>query len=263
MVRIVGGRLFRVAGLYRSGISLEDGGVVLPLATAQALSCHPGEVSMVAVAISPGYREADLERAIERALPGTLALGDPGEVARVYTNSRIISKAARTEVGVLAATGMEPVRIVRLILGETMAIRLAGAVVGIGSGVLASGLIVRALAASTFVSFYVSPWLLARGMFVGFALGVIGAVLRLAGPPRAAREGDQPIMRRSAGRSRGSRPAENAPGGHAAVGVILTASFLTSFGSGIVTSMTPLCVLALMSLAVTPLGNVIEREKEP
>ena len=202
MVRIVGGRLFRVAGLYRSGISLEDGGVVLPLATTQAPSRHPGEVSMVAVAISPGYREADLERAIERALPGTLALGDPGEVARVDTKSRIISKAAvtiamlalllgavvvintmamavierRTEFGVLAALGWSRSHIVRLILGETMAISLAGAVVGLGLGVLASGLVVRARAAAMFVSPYVSPWVLARGMIVGFAVGVIGAL---------------------------------------------------------------------------------------
>ena len=198
----VAGYLFRVAGVYRSGISLEDGGVVLPLATTQALTRRPGEVSMVAVAISPGYREADLERAIERAVPGTLALGDPGEVARVDTNSRIISKAAiaiavlalllgavvvintmamavierRTEFGVLAALGWSRSRIVRLILGETMAISLAGALIGLGLGVLASGLVVRALAAATFVSPYVSPWVLARGMLVGFALGVIGAL---------------------------------------------------------------------------------------
>jgi putative ABC transport system permease protein len=199
---IVGGRRFPVAGLYRSGISLEDGGVELPLATTQALSRRPGEISMVAVSIAPGYREADAEHAIERLVPGTLALGDPGEVARVDTNSRIISKAAitiavlalllgavvvintmamavierRTEFGVLTALGWSRLRIVGLILGETMAISLAGALVGLGLGVLASGLVVHAFAASTFVSPYVSPWVLARGVLVGFALGVLGAV---------------------------------------------------------------------------------------
>ena len=57
-----------------------------------------------------------------------------------------------------------------------MAISLAGAVVGLGLGVLASGLVVRARAAAMFVSPYVSPWVLARGMIVGFAVGVIGAL---------------------------------------------------------------------------------------
>ena len=245
---------------------------------------------MVAFAISPGYREADLERAIERALPGTLALGDPGEVARVDTKSRIISKAAvtiamlalllgavvvintmamavierRTEFGVLAALGWSRSRIVRLILGETdgdQPCRRPGRPRAGRAGQRARRARARRLDVRLTLC---QP--LGSGSRDDRRLRARRdrrAVLRLAGPPRAAREGDQPIMRRSAGRSRGSRPAENAPGGHAAVGVILTASFLTSFGSGIVTSMTPLCVLALMSLAVIPLGSVIEREKEP
>ena len=50
----VAGRRFRIAGIYRSGISLEDAGIVLPLALTQELSRSPGEVSMVAVSISPG-----------------------------------------------------------------------------------------------------------------------------------------------------------------------------------------------------------------
>jgi putative ABC transport system permease protein len=201
----VAGRAFPVAGIYRSGISLEDAGVELPLATTQLISRRPGEVSMVAISIAPGYRETDLERTIERALPGTLALGDPSEVARVDTNSRIISKAAiiiavlalllgavvvintmamavierRREFGVLAAIGWSRLRITRLILGETMAVSLAGAAVGLGLGALGSELVVHALAAGTFVSPHVSLWVLGRGMLVGFTLGVVGALFCL------------------------------------------------------------------------------------
>jgi len=199
---VVAGRAFPVAAVYRSSISLEDEGVELPLATTQQLSRRPGEVSMVAVSIAPGYREAELERAIERAVPGTVALGDPNEVARVDTNSRIISKAGviiavlalllgavvvintmamavierRKEFGVLAAVGWSRFRIARLILGETMAVSLAGAAVGLGLGALGSKLVVHALSAATFVSPYVSLWVLARGILIGFALGVIGAL---------------------------------------------------------------------------------------
>jgi hypothetical protein len=53
------------------------------------------------------------------------------------------------------------------------------------------------------------------------------------------------------------------PGAQAAVGVIVTVSFLVSVGSGIVTSTTPSCVLALIFFASTPAGNASEREKEP
>ncbi len=201
-VLVVGGRRFPVAGIYRSGISLEDSGVVLPLATTQRLAHRPGEVSMVAISIAPGHRETQVEAQVQRAIPGTLALGDPGEVARVDTNSRIITQAAiiiavlalllgavvvintmamavierRREFGVLAALGWSRPRIARLILGESLAISLTGAAIGLVLGALASELVVHALAAATFVAPYVSPWVLARGLLVGLALGVLGAM---------------------------------------------------------------------------------------
>jgi putative ABC transport system permease protein len=198
----VTGQPFSVAGIYRSGIALEDSGLVLPLATSQRLSNRGTEVSMVAVSIKPGYRERDVGRAVQQAIPGTLALGDPGEVTRVDTNSRVMSKAAiiiaalalllgavvvvntmamamierRKEFGVLTAVGWSRARMVRLILGETAAVSLAGAIIGLGLGVLASQFVVQALAAATFVTPDVNLWVLARGLLVGFALGVIGAL---------------------------------------------------------------------------------------
>ena len=202
---LVAGHRFRIAAIYRSGISLEDAGIELPLATTQRLSRRPGEVSMVAVSIAPGHSEAAVEHQIEKAIPGTLALGDPSEVARVDTNSRIINRAGvivamlallfgavvvlntmamavierRKEFGVLAAIGWSRWRITQLILGETMAVSLGGALLGLGLGALGSKLVVHALAAATFVSPYVSPWVLVRGLLVGFALGVVGALFCL------------------------------------------------------------------------------------
>ena len=199
---VIGGRAYPVAGVYRSGIALEDAGVVLPLAVTQQLSRRSGEISMLAVSIAPGYREAQVETEVERAFPGTLAVGDPGEVARVDTNSRVVSKAAviiavlalllgavvvintmamavierRREFGVLAAIGWSQLRIARLILGETMAVSIVGTAVGLGLGALASELVVRALSAATFVSPSVSLWVLARGLVVGVALGMVGAL---------------------------------------------------------------------------------------
>ena len=199
---VVAGRRFPVAGIYRSGISLEDGGVVLPLALTQRLTRRPGEVSMVAVSTAPGHGERQVEATVQRAIPGTLALGDPSEVARVDTNGRIVSQAAiiiaalalllgavvvintmamavierRREFGVLAALGWSRRRIGRLILGESLAISLTGAALGIGLGALASDLVVHALAAGAFVTPHVSAWVVARGLLIGLALGVVGAL---------------------------------------------------------------------------------------
>ena len=142
------------------------------------------------------------ERRIERAIPGTLSLGDPSEVARVDTNSRVINKAAitiavlalllgavvvvntmalsvierRQLFGLLAVVGWSRVRVAGLILGEAIAVSLFGAAAGLALGAVASEIVVRALAAGTFVSPAVTTWVLARGLLVGLALGVIGAL---------------------------------------------------------------------------------------
>ena len=97
-----------------------------------------------------------------------MALGDPSEVSRVDTNSRVISTAGiiiavlalllgavvvintmamamierRQQFGLLSVVGWSRGRIARLILGEAIAVSLVGAMVGLGLGVLASELVV-------------------------------------------------------------------------------------------------------------------------
>ena len=168
---VIGGRPFSVAGVYRSGVSFEDDGVLLPLAVTQRAFHRGAEISMVAVSISPGYREADVERTVQRRVPGTVAIGDPDEVARVDTNSRVISKAAvviavlavlvgavvvtntmamsmmqrQAEFGLLAAVGWRRSDIARLIVGEGLAVSLVGTAAGLGLGIVAGRLLVEAL----------------------------------------------------------------------------------------------------------------------
>ena len=203
-LRVDGHRL-TVAGIYSSGNSLEDGGVVLSLPVSQRLSRRPGQISVIAVLIAPGFPESAVETQIRRSIPGTDPIADSAEASRVDTNSRLLTKAAlviavlalllgavvvintmamamierRTEFGVLAAVGWTRKRIGCLILGETVAVGLGGALVGLGLGALASELLVQALTASTFVTPAITPWVLGRGLLVGFALGVLGALFAL------------------------------------------------------------------------------------
>ncbi|MGB0097749.1 MAG: ABC transporter permease [Solirubrobacteraceae bacterium] len=83
----------------------------------------------------------------------------------------------RQQFGLLAVVGWSRVRVAGLILGEAIAVSLVGAAAGLALGVLASEIVVRALAAGTFVSPAVTTWVLARGLLVGLALGVIGALV--------------------------------------------------------------------------------------
>jgi putative ABC transport system permease protein len=200
-IRIEGHSL-PVAGIYSSGIPLEDSGLVLPLALSRRLSGVPEGLSMVAVSIAPGYSEKQLKGEIERKLPGTSAIGAPGELERVDTNSRIVHEAAvivailalalgavvvlntmamavierRSEFGILTALGWSRLRISQLLFGESLALSLAGVAVGLGLGVAAAELVVHALEIAVFVSPSITAWVLVRGLLVGLALGVLGAL---------------------------------------------------------------------------------------
>ncbi len=212
----VSGLSLPIAGIYSSGVPLEDSGVVVPLALSRRLSGRPEGLSMVAVSIAPGYREARVKAEIERAVPGTTAIGAPGELERVDTNSRIIHEAAvivallalvlgavvvlntmalavverRSEFGILAAVGWSPLQIARLLLGESLLLGLLGAGAGMGLGVAAAELVVHALGVGVFVSPQITAWVLLRGLLVGLALSVLGALFSVwrvqrAGPLNA------------------------------------------------------------------------------
>src|SRR5207244_9196590 len=85
----VGERSFEVAGVYHSGNSFEDGGLVLPLGLVERLAGHPGEATTIAVAVAPGRRPAAVASELRRRFPGLAAVTDPGQAVKVDTSSRL------------------------------------------------------------------------------------------------------------------------------------------------------------------------------
>jgi putative ABC transport system permease protein len=193
---------FRVSGVYHSGLTFEDEGVILPLAVTQRIAGRRGAVSMIAVAVARGRSRAAVAARLERALPGTLAIDQPGAVARADTNSLLLEKAAlvialvalvigaisvtnimlmsalerQRELGVLAAVGWSPRQLARLVFAEGVGISVLGSVVGVAIGVAGSSLAVAALAASALISPHVTAWGIGRGLLVGFAIGILGSL---------------------------------------------------------------------------------------
>src|SRR5919197_869846 len=93
----VGKRGFRVAGIYHSGNSFEDGGVVLPLGLVERLSGHPGEATTVAVEVAPGRRPAAVAREL-RARPAAVH----GRRLRLGARVRLRRRPARRRLPGLA-----------------------------------------------------------------------------------------------------------------------------------------------------------------
>jgi len=191
-----------VAGTYHSGVSFEDHGAIVALPLAQRLSGRPGQVTTIAVSISPTVSESTVTSRLQHRFPGTVAITDPGQIARAspdlllidkavvviaglalviggisVTNTMVLSVSERQrELGLLAAVGWSPGQIAALIFGEGIGLSLIGAGLGLAAGIALSRLAVEALSASAFVTPHVTAWGLGRGLLVGIAIGVLGGV---------------------------------------------------------------------------------------
>ncbi len=198
----VKGHVYRVAGIYHSGILFEDSGAVLSLPAAQQLTGRPGEETSVEVELAPGVRASNATKSIEASFPGTQVISDPQQALRAGANGTLISKAIlvivvialivgaisvantmamsiterQRELGLLSTVGWAPARVASLIFGEGVALSIVGAAVGLLFGVIGAGLLVKALGVSTYVSPSVTAWGLGRGLLVGVAIGVLGGI---------------------------------------------------------------------------------------
>ena len=195
------GEPFRVVGIFESDNLLENGGLIIPLAAHQTMMGREGQVTGFVVAADRPDDRASLERLsrrIEADLPGTavspardyvqgdmqirlaktmawstsvvaLLLGALGVL-----NTMVMAVFERTrEIGVLRALGWRRRRVLGLILGESLALGLLGAVLGTGLAIAG----VRALAAMPSTGGFISPHVPAAAVAVGLGLGVSLSVL--------------------------------------------------------------------------------------
>ena len=152
---------FEVVGIYETGVTTEDGGVVVPLGEAQSLFDLGDQVSMLQVKVENIDRVDAIRTQIENRYPQLLALKG-SEVANqqadlqlinsisslialiailvgsiVVMNTMIMSVMERTrEIGVLRAIGWKRRNILLLILKESFTISIIGGVIGIVLGIV-------------------------------------------------------------------------------------------------------------------------------
>jgi ABC-type antimicrobial peptide transport system permease subunit len=198
--RLQGGS-YRVMGIYQTGVSLEDGGAVMPLDDAQRAFARRDQVSYFALKVRRADQIDALKAAIEERWPDLTATRS-GEATRgsefiglyrsfglflgVFAalvgglgmmNTTLMSVLERTrEIGVLRALGWRRRRVMALILGEALVVAVLGGLLGLGLGV---GLILLARSTPAVESLLpgaLSPEILAQGFFIAVLLGLIGGV---------------------------------------------------------------------------------------
>ncbi|CAB4871148.1 unannotated protein [freshwater metagenome] len=197
-----GGGSFQIVGVYHVGVAFEDQGAGLDINVVSRIRGRPEDATTIAVKIERGQSASAVSKRIERAFPGTIAISQPGQVSRVDTNSLLLRKATtlfvaialiiggiavmntmlmavfgrRSEFALLLAIGWPRRMVARLVVGEGLALSLAGALIGVALGVAGGELLVRAFGASALVSPNFTAWTFGRAFLIAGAMGVIGSL---------------------------------------------------------------------------------------
>lgn len=163
---------FTVKGIYATDNRFQDGGVVVPLATLQAISDRSGEVSSILATIDSSDNVSSTVSALKESLGdeadvtsqetqaettlapltsiASLALG--GVIAATIAGATIVLLAMvmvvrerRREIGVIKAIGGTNRSIMTQFIAEGVTLTIIGTIVGLGIGVAASGPLTQSL----------------------------------------------------------------------------------------------------------------------
>jgi ABC-type antimicrobial peptide transport system permease subunit len=195
------GSAFRVVGIYETGDAFEDSAAIVKLTDAQEIVGKPRQVSLIYIQLKdPSLSERFMAR-VERkwtevSISGVEEFADQQiiqDMLEAYVwviggmailiggvgmmNSQLMAVTERTrEIGVLRAVGWSSERVLRLILGETVLVSLAGGILGVVIGwalltTLASGTLMMGLANAD-----ISTGLLIQAFVIVMVLGIVGGL---------------------------------------------------------------------------------------
>lgn len=160
----LGGRSWRVSGVFRSGSRLFDSGLLVDIGQAQRLLARgsaAGHYTLAALHVADGRGADEVIRQVDarfpglravvgtelsgslrlvrivRAFVGTIAVISVFGAAVVLVNTLLMSVAERTrEIGILMTIGWTPWRVLRLLLAESLVLCGLGALLGDALAVL-------------------------------------------------------------------------------------------------------------------------------
>jgi len=190
---------FRIVGIYETGVPFEEGGGVISLRDAQALFGQPHKVSFLGIRLEDPHQAEAIARAIEARFP-EVAVSQASEFSEDVVdlqatrsstwaiaflallvggagmmNTMVMSVLERTrEIGVLRALGWRKVRVLWMILRESLALSVLGGVVGLAAGVALIGLLNVLPVMAGWVRARFSLGLFGQALITALALGAIG-----------------------------------------------------------------------------------------
>lgn len=190
---------YRIVGIYETGQGMEESGGVVTLEDAQTIAAKSRKVSLFQVGLHPA---ADLAQVIQRieALDKQITVSTASDyqsgqdwtallqgfawsIAAIailigglgMMSAMVMSVLERTrEIGTLRALGWSRGRVLRMILGEAVALSLTGGVLGILIGVALAWTVGRIPGVGAFLEGSFSPGIFVQGVVTALALGLVG-----------------------------------------------------------------------------------------
>src|SRR5436190_8059603 len=197
-----GKRAFRIAGVYHSGNTFVDRGVVLPLTDVQEIAQRPHEVTTLAVVVGLGETPKTVAKRLESRFPGITAVVEPGQAVKVDTSSLLIVTAGWIfsllaliiggigvtntmamavfervrEIGIMRAVGWSSRRIAALIVSESVAIGLLALGLGLLGGWVAAVLFTEHSSLSSLTDADFTGGVFAWGLAFALGVALLGAL---------------------------------------------------------------------------------------
>jgi putative ABC transport system permease protein len=195
-------RELTITGIYATGRVYEDRGGYAPLSTVQDMTVRPGVVTGVYVSVEPGADPRAVAKSIEEDFPNLTTISDVSETTKVdqgvaildalnvaisvlavgigaigVMNTMVMAVFERTrEIGILRAVGWSGGRIIRMIIGESLALCFVGSIFGTALGILATRALLQLdIVRSLLVPEYPGEIFL-RAFGVAVAVALIGAI---------------------------------------------------------------------------------------
>lgn len=197
----IGNEKFTVGGIIRASNGFEDGGVFMPLESAQRFFHKAGVASVATVKLKRKEDRGAFKKMIERGYPNLIALENQ-EFSKSYSQFKILKTTAWAvggcafllgglsvantmimsvftrirEIAVLRVCGFSRAQVSGLVLGESMLVSIAGVLCGIAMSYLA----MQALRSLPVLQGYVDPRLegvlLLQVALVAGLTGIAGAI---------------------------------------------------------------------------------------
>ena len=191
-----------VTGIYSTGNTFGDAGAMFPLPAIQGYNRVPGIVTLVFVKVQPGASVSAVIRRIDYSLPELTTIRTASQFGRadrtlvflqaavtgttalailigaiIVGNTMLLTVFERTrEFGLLRAVGWTRRRTVSLLLGESFALALVGAGIGVALSFIVAAALTHLPALQGLLHPNFTPGAFGRALYTALGMTLIGAL---------------------------------------------------------------------------------------